>query len=56
MVGTEFGPEQVNVIIVVRELYELKPYGEDFRDLLAEHFRDLGYRLSIADPDVWMII
>ena len=55
MEGTEFGSEQVKVVIVVRSLYGLNSYGEDFRDILTENLHELGYRPSIADPDVWMI-
>ena len=54
MVGTEFGPEQENFVLVVRAVYVLKFYGADFRDLLDEQLHDLGYRPSIADPGVWM--
>ena len=33
--GTEFGPDQGMVVLVVRALYGLKLFGEDLRDLLA---------------------
>ena len=36
-------------------MYGLNLYGAYFRALLAENLHDLGYRLSISDPDVWMI-
>ena len=54
MVGTEFGPEQENFVLVVRAVYVLKFYGAYFRDLLDEQLHDLSYRPSIADPGVWM--
>ena len=54
MAGPEFGPEQGNAMLVVRELYGLKSSGAAFRDLLAEHLHDLGYRPSIAEHYAWM--
>ena len=54
MAGTEFGPEQGKFMRVVRELYVLKSSGSAFRYSFAETLHGLGFRPSIAEPDVWM--
>ena len=41
-------------MLIVRALYGLKSSGAAFRAFLAEHLHDIGYRPSLADPDVWM--
>ena len=50
----EFGSEKFKNILVVRALYRLKSSGAAFRAFLAETLYDLGYRPSMADPDVWL--
>ena len=52
--GREFGPNQGKLIIIVRALYGLKSSGAAFRSKLAADLRELGYRSSLADPDVWL--
>jgi hypothetical protein len=52
--GPEFGPDQGKKMLVKRALYGLKSAGATFRAFLGEHLHDLGYRPSLADPDVWM--
>ena len=54
MAGPEFGPEKVNVMLVVRSLYGLNFSEAALRALLAEQLHELGYKPSIDDPDVWM--
>ena len=44
MAGPEFGPEQLNFVLVVRAMYGLKSSGAYFRALLDEQLHDLGYR------------
>ena len=56
MAGPDFGPEQGKVMLVVRELYGLKSSVAAFRALFYEQLRRLGYRPSISEPDVWMIL
>ena len=41
-------------MLVVQALYGLKSSGAAFRALLAEALYDLGYKSSVADPDVWL--
>ena len=52
--GPEFGSDQGKIMIIVRALYGLKSSGAAFRALLAESLHDLGYKPSLADPDVYM--
>ena len=52
--GPFFGPEQGNVMLVVRTLYGLKSPVAAFRSLLAEQLHGLGYMSSIYELDVWM--
>ena len=41
-------------MLVVRALYGLKSSGATFRAFLVETLYDLGYKSSVADPDVWL--
>jgi hypothetical protein len=52
--GPEFGEEQGCIFIVRGALYGLKSSGAAFRTFLANHLHKLGFRSSLADPDVWM--
>ena len=52
--GREFGELQGSILIVKMALYGLKSSGAAFRAFLAERLDDIGFKSSIADPDVWM--
>ena len=52
--GHEFGSEAGKTMIIVRALYGLKSSGAAFRSFLAETLDDIGFKPSLADPDVWM--
>jgi len=53
--GMEFGSEwEGKVLIITRALYGLKSSGAAWRSMLANTMRDLGYKASYADPDVWL--
>jgi Reverse transcriptase (RNA-dependent DNA polymerase) len=52
--GPEFGPDEGKTFIVRRALYGLKSASAAFRTYLAEKLEEIGFRSSIADPDVWM--
>ena len=52
--GPEFGHEEGKIFIVPRALYGLKSAGAAFRAFLSERLDEMGFRSSIADPDVWM--
>ena len=51
--GPEFGQDSGKPFIIVRALYGLKSSGASFRSFLAQHLDEIGYRSSVADPDVW---
>ena len=52
--GPEFGSDQGKIMIIVRALYGLRSSGAAFRALLAETLLNMGYKPSLADPDVYM--
>jgi len=52
--GTEFGSDKGKILLITRALYGLKSAGASFRAFLAEHLHGMGYRSSLADPDVWI--
>jgi len=52
--GPEFGELEGRTLIVQKALYGLKSSGAAFRSFLAETLDDIGFKSSIADPDVWM--
>ena len=52
--GPEFGSDEGKPFIVTQALYGLKSSGAAFRAFLAETLDDIGFKSSIADPDVWM--
>ena len=52
--GPEFGADAGKWAIITRALYGLKSAGASFRNHLADCMRQLGYKSSLADPDVWM--
>ena len=52
--GPEFGNLAGHTLIIVKALYGLRTSGAHFHKRLANTLRDLGFRQSYADPDVWM--
>jgi hypothetical protein len=52
--GPEFGKNEGRYMIVVRALYGLKPSGAMWHRKLAENLRDMRFRPSKADYDLWM--
>ena len=52
--GPEFGHEEGQVFIVTRALYGLKSASASFRAFMAEKLDEMGFKSSIADPDVWL--
>ena len=52
--GPKFGSESGKKMLVVRAFNVLKSSGTAFRAFLAEDLYDLGYKSSVADPDVWL--
>ena len=52
--GPEFGSRQGAVIRIVRALYGLKSSGASWRAMFNNSIQDMGFRPSIADPDVYL--
>jgi hypothetical protein len=52
--GIEFGTEQGKNLLVVWALYGLKLASASFRAYMAKKLDDMGFKSSVADPDVWM--
>ncbi len=53
--GIEFGQTFLGCIAVItRALYGLKSSGAAWRAMFAGTLQDLQYKLSLADPDVWL--
>jgi hypothetical protein len=52
--GPEFGSNEGRPAIIIRALYGLKSSGARWRDHFAAILRQLGFKSSKADPDVWM--
>lgn len=52
--GQEFGADAGKLMKITKALYGLKSSGASFRAFLAEHLHAIGYRSSLADPDVWL--
>ncbi len=53
--GPEFGAElQGRLIIIVRALYGLKSSGAAWHSHLANTLHSMGFKSSLADPDVWL--
>ena len=52
--GAEFGSDQGSVMIVKKALYGLKSSGFSWKKMLTQNLEDMGYKTSIADPDVFI--
>ncbi len=53
--GPEFGAEfQGRMIIIARALYGLKSSGAAWHSHLANTLHSMGFKSSLADPDVWL--
>ena len=52
--GKEFGECTGQTIFITRALYCLKSSGAAWRSHLVETLRDMNFKSSYADPDVWM--
>jgi Reverse transcriptase (RNA-dependent DNA polymerase) len=52
--GPEFGSDQGRPMLIRRALYGLKSSGAAWRAHFAQTLLTLGYKSSLADPDVWL--
>jgi hypothetical protein len=44
----------VELVLIVRAIYGLKSASASFRAHMAKKLDEMGFKLSIADPDVWL--
>jgi Reverse transcriptase (RNA-dependent DNA polymerase) len=52
--GPEFSNDEGAVMIVQKALYGLKSSRFSWKKMLVQNSWDMGYRPTIADPDVFM--
>ena len=52
--GREFGSDEGAVMIISKALYGLKSSAAAWRAMVSQSLADLGYKSSMADPDVWL--
>jgi len=52
--GKEFGSEEGCVMLIRRALYGLQTSGFSWRTVLSQTLMDMGYKPSVADPDVYL--
>ncbi len=52
--GPEFGPSRVGqTVVIIRAMYGLKSSGAAWHAQLSETLLGMGFKPSLADPDVW---
>ena len=51
---TEFVSEAGKNMLIVRALYGLKSSGASYRSFFTDMLHGIGFKPSMADPDVWM--
>ena len=51
--GPEWGAHAGKPVLIVRALYGLKSSGQAWRSHLAQTLEQIGFKSSLADPDVW---
>ena len=53
--GKEWGADEGKIVVIVRALYGLKSSALNWRTHLSDVIaNELGFKSSLADPDVWM--
>ena len=52
--GKGFGKLEGHTLIIVKALYGLRSSGLRWHERFADTLRDMGFKISKADPDVWM--
>ncbi len=52
--GIEFGDVANEILIVVKAIWTEKVQVQHFESFLAQTFDNMGFKSSIADPDIWM--
>ena len=51
--GPEWGQHTGKPVLIVRALYGLKSLGQAWRTHFAQTLKQLGFKLSFPDPNVW---
>ena len=51
--GPEFGELQGHVMIIVKAFYGLRTSGARFHEKLSDNLHELGFKPTLADPDLW---
>ena len=51
--GPEWGEHVGKPVVIVRALYGLKSSGQAWRSHFAQTLEQMGFKSSLADPDVW---
>jgi hypothetical protein len=52
--GPEFMEKAGHLMVVRKSLYGLRTSGKAWHDLLFDTLSDMGFKPSLADPDIWM--
>ena len=52
--GPEFGELQGHLLIIYKALYGLRSSGKQFGDLLAACLKELGFKPSLAEPQIFL--
>ena len=52
--GPEFGEQSGHLLIIYKALYGLRSSGKEFGDLLASCLKDLGFKPSFAESEIFM--
>ena len=51
--GPEFGPLEGHLMIIVKALYGLRTLGARFHEKMSDSLKQLGFKPTLADPDLW---
>ena len=51
--GPEWGAHAGKPVLIIRALYGLKSLGQAWRSHFAQTLERIGFKSSLADPDVW---
>ena len=52
--GPEFGELQGHLLLISKALYGTRSPGTRWHDRFFDVLRDMGFKPSNADPDIWM--
>ena len=52
--GAEFGELAGSTLVMVKALYGTKTAGARWNETLSDTLRELGWKMSKAEPDIWM--